>query len=94
MAEAVRHRVGYGDALKLTTSLCLCYTILVAGLRTWVRRSIYGVDDIVITVATVISLGLFAAIYAALPYGAGDPWDKIPKKNIDPLNQVWQELSC
>ena len=89
MAEAVRHRIGYADGLKFTTSLCLCYTLLVAGLRTWVRRSGYGVDDILITVATLICLGLFGSIYAALNYGAGDPWKSIPRSHVDSLNQVW-----
>lgn len=88
MAETARHRIGYADALKLTTSLCLCYTLIVAGLRTWIRRSIYGVDDVVITVATLISLGHFTANYAALNYGAGDPWKSISKNEMKSLNQV------
>lgn len=88
MAGVVRHRIGYADALKLTTSLCLTYTLLVAGLRTWVRRSIYGVDDIVVSVATVICLGHFAANYAALSYGAGDPWNSISQADVHSLNQA------
>lgn len=88
MADTVRHRIGYSDAFKLTTSLCLTYTLLVAALRTWIRRSIYGVDDIVITVATAICLAHFAANYAALHYGAGDPWDLISEGDVESLNQV------
>ena len=88
MAEAPRHRIGYADGLKFTTSLCLCYTLLVAGLRTWVRRTNYGVDDILITLATLICLGLFGSIYAAIHYGAGDPWTSIPRSHVDSLNQV------
>ena len=88
MAESVRHRIGYADGLKFTTSLCLSYTLLVAGLRTWVRRTNYGVDDILITVATLICLGLFASIYAAIHYSAGDPWKTVPRSHVDSLNQV------
>ena len=89
MAEPRNHRLGYEDSLNLTTSICLTYTLCVAILRGWVRRSIYGVDDIVIGVATIIVIGHFASDYLALNYGAGKPWHNIVEQDqIAGLNGV------
>lgn len=89
MAEPPRHRIGFGDSLKLTTSLCLTYTVGVALLRAWVRRSTFGADDIVISAATLVCLGHFASNYIALEYGAGKPWSTIAAAGqIGPLNSV------
>lgn len=89
MAEPPKHRIGFADSLKFTTSLCLTYTLGVALLRVWVRRGIFGTDDIVICVATVVCLGHFASNYLALAYGAGKPWSLIQQGgNIESLNSV------
>lgn len=33
------------DALKVALSLCLCYTLLIAFVRVYIRRNLYGPDD-------------------------------------------------
>lgn len=78
MAEAHREgRLGFEDTLNFANTLCIAYTLCSAILRGWIRRGIYGIDDIVIAVATVATLGHFAANYVALDNGAGKPWHYI-----------------
>lgn len=74
MAEPPKHRIGYEDTLNLVTSLCLTYTLVVAGLRAWVRRGLNGMDDAVILLAVVLAIGLFASNYIALGDGAAKTW--------------------
>jgi hypothetical protein len=74
MAEPHKSRVGFEDTLNFTNSLCVAYTLCSAVLRGWIRRDIYGVDDVVIAAATLTTLGFFAANYVALDHGAGKPW--------------------
>lgn len=45
-----------------------------AVLRGWIRRGIYGIDDMVVAVATVASLAHAGATYVALAHGGGNPW--------------------
>ena len=83
------NRVGYDDSLNLTTSLCLSYTLIVAILRGWIRRSNYGVDDWIIAAAVLVCLGHFASNYAALHYGSGTRWTYIQQNNdAESLNSV------
>jgi hypothetical protein len=57
--------------------------------RGWIRRDIYGIDDVVVAAATITTLGFFAANYVALDYGAGKPWDYIDAgEDVVPFNQV------
>jgi len=77
MAEAHKGRVGFEDTLNFTNSLCVAYTLCSAILRGWIRRDIYGIDDVVIAAATLTTLGFFAANYVALEHGAGKPWSYI-----------------
>lgn len=77
MAEAHKGRVGFEDTFNFTNSLCVAYTLCSAILRGWIRRDIYGIDDVVIAAATLTTLGLFAANYVALEHGAGKPWSYI-----------------
>ncbi|KAL8668498.1 MAG: hypothetical protein Q9168_006873 [Polycauliona sp. 1 TL-2023] len=59
------------DAVKVAISLCLCYTLLIALLRLWIRRNLYGPDDWVALAATVVAVGQFGAGYAAVHTGLG-----------------------
>jgi hypothetical protein len=77
MAEAHKGRVGFEDTFKFTNSLCVAYTLCSAILRGWIRRDIYGIDDVVIAAATLTTLGFFAANYVALEHGAGKPWNYV-----------------
>jgi hypothetical protein len=78
MAETHREgRLGFEDTLNFTNTLCVAYTLCSAILRAWIRRGIYGIDDVVIAVATCSTLGFFAANYVALENGAGKPWNSI-----------------
>jgi hypothetical protein len=77
MAEAHKGRAGFEDTFKFTNSLCVAYTLCSAILRGWIRRDIYGIDDVVIAAATLTTLGFFAANYVALEHGAGKPWKYI-----------------
>lgn len=51
--SGVVQHVGYVDTLKVTTSICLTYTLLVSGVRIYLRNRQYGVDDLFVVVATV-----------------------------------------
>ena len=89
MAEPHNHDVGYKDSLTLTTSICLTYTLCVTILRAWIRRSNYGLDDVVIAIATLICLGHFACNYVAIKYGAGAPWSwLLAHGNVHDVNEV------
>lgn len=48
----VQH-VGYVDSLKVAISICLTYTLLVSGVRIYLRNSKYGLDDLFLVIATV-----------------------------------------
>jgi hypothetical protein len=89
MAEPHKSRVGFEDTLNFTNSLCVAYTLCSAVVRGWIRRDIYGIDDVVVAAATITTLGFFAANYVALDYGAGKPWDYIDAgEDVVPFNQV------
>jgi hypothetical protein len=89
MAEPHKSRVGFEDTLNFTNSLCVAYTLCSAVLRGWIRRDIYGIDDVVIAAATITTLGFFAANYVALDHGAGKPWDYIDAaEDVVSFNQV------
>ncbi|KAK0933468.1 hypothetical protein LTR29_014928 [Friedmanniomyces endolithicus] len=70
-------RPGYQDALSLTVSLCLVYILCVAGVRVWIRKGSFGVDDVVIGVATIVTLCHYATSYVGLAQGLGMPWSSI-----------------
>lgn len=81
--------VGHVDAVNLTVSLCLCYTICIALVRLWIRRGAFGVDDLVVLVATVVTLSHTGSSYAALADGLGKPWIDIKaSKDLAKLNAV------
>lgn len=83
-----RH-LGFSDSVNLTISLCLTYVLFVSGIRIWIRKGAFGVDDIVIAIATLISFGHTAADYVALANGLGKPWSHIiSNENISSLNAV------
>ncbi|KAK0948269.1 hypothetical protein LTR29_000386 [Friedmanniomyces endolithicus] len=70
-------RPGYQDALSLTVSLCLVYILCVAGVRVWIRKGSFGIDDVVIGVATIVTLCHYATSYVGLAQGLGTPWSSI-----------------
>lgn len=89
MSEPPKHRLGYEDTLNLVTSLCLTYTLGVAALRFWIRRSIHGLDDVVYGAAILLALGHFAANYIALDHGGGKPYRYIElEHNVSAYNRV------
>jgi len=79
MAEVRKGRVGYEDTLNFVNSLCLTYVLCSAILRGWIRRGIYGIDDIIVAVATLASLAFAGAVYVTLGHDAGKPWYQIAK---------------
>ena len=81
--------VGYYDGVNLTISLCLTYILCISGVRIWIRKGAYGIDDLVIAIATLVALGHTAANYAALANGLGLSWTKVLREdNIDSLSAV------
>ena len=85
-----RH-LGFSDSVNLTISLCLTYTLCVSCVRLWIRKGAFGADDIVIAVATLVTLGHTAADYAALAYGIGTPWTHVVnEQSLASLNTVSQ----
>ena len=84
-----QHHVGHVDSVNLTVSLCLCYTICIALVRLWIRRGAFGVEDLVVLVATVVTLSHTGSSYAALADGLGKPWIDIKaSKDLAKLNAV------
>ncbi|KAF2093215.1 hypothetical protein NA57DRAFT_48631, partial [Rhizodiscina lignyota] len=65
------HHVGYVDGLTFTISICLTYTLCVSAIRAWIRRRLYGWDDLVVAVSTVFILGFYATSYVSLGAGLG-----------------------
>lgn len=53
MADSSSQHAGYIDGVNLTISICLTYTLCVSAIRVWIRRRLYGWDDIVVGAATV-----------------------------------------
>jgi len=74
MSDTLNKHLGYVDAATLTVSLCLTYTICVACVRIWIRRGAFGIDDVVVLLATIITLGHTGSSYVALTDGLGKPW--------------------
>jgi hypothetical protein len=72
---------GYEDALNLTISLCLTFSLCIACVRIWIRKGAFGIDDFVIAVATAITLGNAAASYVSLADGMGLPWFKLQRSD-------------
>jgi len=89
MSDPPSSHIGHVDALNLTVSLCLCYTICIALVRLWIRRGAFGIDDLVVLVATVVTLSHTGTSYAALADGIGKPWIDIKaNKDLAKLNAV------
>lgn len=89
MSFTPHQRIGHVDATNLTVSLCLCYTLLIALVRLWIRRGAFGVDDLVVLVATIVTLSHTGSSYAALADGLGKPWvDLEGGKDLAKLNAV------
>ena len=79
----------YQDALSLTVSLCLVYILCVAGVRVWIRKGSFGIDDVVIGVATIVTLCHYATSYVGLAQGLGTPWSSIKDAGrVAVLNEV------
>lgn len=89
MSDTPNQHIGYVDAATLTVSLCLTYTICIACVRIFIRRGAYGVDDLVVLLATVLTLGHTGSSYAALVNGLGKPWSLLREHNdLAQLNAV------
>lgn len=86
---AMPHHLGFSDSVNVTVSLCLTYTLLLSCVRIWIRKGAFGVDDLVIAIATLVSFGHTAADYVALANGLGTPWAHIlDDENLSSLNAV------
>ncbi|KAK3117304.1 hypothetical protein LTR53_001485 [Teratosphaeriaceae sp. CCFEE 6253] len=82
-------RPGYEDALSLTVSLCLVYTLCMAGVRVWIRKGSFGLDDIVVGLSTIIALCHYATSYIGLAQGLGGPWSGIEDgRAVSRLNEA------
>lgn len=76
--------------MLLVISLTLTYTVCFAGVRVWIRRNAFGIDDFILAIAIVVSLGHTAADYAALHYGIGTPLDNVKDNgDMSELNEVY-----
>lgn len=80
---------GYVRALNLTVSLCLTYTLCIACVRIWIRKGVFGVDDLTVFLATLATLGHTGSSYAALANGLGKPWAHLKSEtDMESLNRV------
>lgn len=75
--DTLSQHIGHVDALNLTVSLCLCYTLCIALVRLWIRLGSFGTDDLVVLSATSVTLGHTGTSYAALASGLGKSWSEI-----------------
>jgi hypothetical protein len=75
--DTFSQHIGHADALNLTVSLCLCYTLCIALTRLWIRKGAFGFDDAVVFAATLVTLSHTGTSYAALSYGLGKPWSEV-----------------
>jgi hypothetical protein len=93
MSDSPSHHIGHVDALNLTVSLCLCYTLCIALVRLWIRRGAFGVDDLVVLAATLVTLGHTGSSYAGLAAGLGRSWIDIKEsQDLAKLNTVCTHL--
>ena len=82
-------REGYQDAVNFTISFCLTFTVCIGAVRIWIRRGIYGWDDVVTAMATLVTLGHTGSSYAAVAKGLGKPWSRlVAQDSIVTLNDV------
>lgn len=82
-------RQGFQNATTLTVGLCVTYNLCIAGVRIWIRRGAFGADDLVIAIATIITLCNSVASFIAVSQGLGDPWSSIEVAGSVPgLNEV------
>jgi hypothetical protein len=52
-ADGVAVHIGYVHGLQLALALCLCYTLCIVCLRSYIRWRAFGRDDAVVVVSTV-----------------------------------------
>ncbi|KAH9814262.1 hypothetical protein Tdes44962_MAKER05699 [Teratosphaeria destructans] len=78
------------EVLILVVSLCLIYTLIIAGVRIWIRRKGFDVDDFVIAFATLLILSNSAADYVAMAEGLGTPWSEVQERrsSVSALNEA------
>ena len=89
MSDTVKQHEGFTDAVNLTVSLCLTYTLCIACVRLWIRKGAFGADVLVIAIATVLTLGHTASSYAAIANGLGKPSSILEAKtSLKPLSDV------
>jgi hypothetical protein len=89
------HREGFENSLNFTVSLCLIFTVSVAAIRFWIRRGLYGIDDFIIAVGTILSLARTGTSYAALQFGLGQPVGTFPTgEALVRLNDVSPRLNA
>ena len=50
--DPARRRI---NALEVVISLCFTYALCIFGMRLWMRRNLYGLDDLIALIATVSS---------------------------------------
>lgn len=61
----------HGASIWITTALTLVYTILTFAARFVVKRGLYNVDDVILSLAHILALGQWIAIFVALSNGLG-----------------------
>jgi len=97
--HASSQHIGHVDALNLTVSLYLYYTLCIALTRFWIRRGAFGFDDVVVLAATLVTLGHTGTSYATLSCGLGKSWSeigesgKLPELNTVGLNHATKTRS-
>ncbi|KAF2854151.1 hypothetical protein T440DRAFT_269565 [Plenodomus tracheiphilus IPT5] len=85
----VVHHSGNAAVLKFALGLCLCYTLCVLVLRGFIRWRIYGVDDAIVLVSTILALAFFGCGYTSAALGLGRPDAELDlqQSSIEELNQ-------
>ena len=72
-----RQHTGKVDALNLAFSLCLCYSLYIALMRSWIRRGTFGVHDLIALAAILVTQGHTGSSYAALMFGSEKLWIEV-----------------
>ncbi|KAF2859173.1 hypothetical protein K470DRAFT_278008 [Piedraia hortae CBS 480.64] len=82
----MRAHQGYEDAINLTISICLTYTLCIAILRFILKRRDGGSDDIVVGIATLFTISNAVANYLSLDFGLGAPSSAV--RSVANLNRA------
>lgn len=98
-APAAGHRFAvmtsddYGASAWIATVLSLTYSLIIFSARFIVKRGLYGIDDVILSVAHLLALGQWIAIFVSLSDGLGKAVSLLTLKQESRISQVFTHAS-